>query len=676
MLRPYLYISIAGLLAFAPVSFMLRALKNDIITLEYPINYFISQSIHNGEIPYWLNTWGMGFPLQSTLTWGIFSSPQIFFSSIFNYNIYTLHIEFMFFVLLAGWGMYYLLQKYFLRDEKLALLFSICYMLSGFTVGSSQWLLYITAASFIPILITCLLNLLRKPSVINSFQFAVVYTLMFTSVYAAFNIITTYCLLFFIIYYFVFFEKERNKKIIGLKFLSIAGLFTLLLCLPCMYFTVEVLNHINRGGTITSDQLFFSSNYLHPAALGNLLFPFSSVKMGFANTEGTMLHSYLGLSILLLLPVALWQVIKEKNKIALLAISSSLLFLLISFGEITPLRSMLNALPGFSHFRNPAIFRLYFIIAIIIFLSITFRNKTFKEIFQIELPLQKFILRTIFILLTICILTIIINWNSPAALFSFNILSFFKNLDYNSALLTSAFMQSFFLIVVIILMKKKRTSLLIPVFIFDLVTNTLICTPFFSVSSHSISELSSILHSRKGFPVQTRKASEVPVTFFDNKNNAWYNINIFSKEIATNDSYLGPLVLDNFISDKVAIHVKKAKTETSIFLTDCDSINNTIKLLTQRPSYIQASIKTNAPCSLTVLQNFYSGWKAFYNKKEVEITSGSQPGMSIQIPEGEGVLEFKYERKSVWIAAILLHFIIFIFLIWKFVFRIRKHFTK
>src|SRR5688572_11695370 len=87
--RPYVFIGLAGLLAFAPVSFMLQALKNDIIVLEYPINYFISEAVRNGEIPYWFNTWGMGFPLQSNLTWGIFSAPQLFFSSVFSYNIWV-----------------------------------------------------------------------------------------------------------------------------------------------------------------------------------------------------------------------------------------------------------------------------------------------------------------------------------------------------------------------------------------------------------------------------------------------------------------------------------------------------------------------------------------------------------------------------------------------------------
>src|SRR5437868_6960318 len=109
ILRPYFFISFCGLLAFAPLSFMIRAMKNDVVALEYPINHFISQCIHNGEWPLWFNTWGMGFPLQSNLTWGVFSTPQLAFGTIFNYDIVALHIEFMFYILLAGWSMFYLL---------------------------------------------------------------------------------------------------------------------------------------------------------------------------------------------------------------------------------------------------------------------------------------------------------------------------------------------------------------------------------------------------------------------------------------------------------------------------------------------------------------------------------------------------------------------------------------
>ncbi|MBK6938244.1 MAG: hypothetical protein IPH18_16295 [Chitinophagaceae bacterium] len=56
---------------------MMFTIKNDVLMIEYPIQHFISESLRNGNYPLWFNTWGMGFPLQSVLSWGVFSTPQM-----------------------------------------------------------------------------------------------------------------------------------------------------------------------------------------------------------------------------------------------------------------------------------------------------------------------------------------------------------------------------------------------------------------------------------------------------------------------------------------------------------------------------------------------------------------------------------------------------------------------
>ncbi len=671
ILQPYLFISIAGLLAFAPVSFMLRALKNDIIALEYPINYFISQSIHHGDIPYWFNSWGMGFPLQSNLTWGIFSTPQMLFSSLFNYNIYILHIEFMFFVMLAGWGMYHLLQKHLLKDQKISQLLAICYMLSGFMVGSTQWLLYITAAAFIPLMISSVLSLLRKPSVKYSIQFAVVYLLMFTSVYAAFNIITSYSLLVFIAAWLLFFEKERNKRIIAIKYVGLAGLFTIILCLPCMYYTAELLGNIGRGSSIATNSGFFNSNYLHPAALSNLLVPFSSVKMSFQNTEGTMLNSYIGLFMLLMIPFAIWKTFKNANKPALFILFAACLFLLISFGDMTPLRNALNILPGFSYFRNPAIFRLYFIVSIIVFVALTCQNKNFNDLFSLKNIEQKFVLRTALLLAVACLVIILINIKEVKNISLNDLTAFIKNINYKQALLIGAIIQIGILGIFILLLNQKKNKLIYLILNFDLIINTLICTPFFSISSYTIPEVNAILSSTNGFPLQTKNPGDVAATYLDNRNNTWYNVNIFKKEISTQDSYRGPLTLRSFYTDTLI--EKENQSVKSIIFIESDSANSSIQLLLQHSTYIKASANSATSSIITVLQNYYPGWKAFYNNKKVEIITDNKAGMSISIPEGKGFVEFKYERKGVWMSALAIHLLILIFLIWKMISVYKKY---
>jgi hypothetical protein len=661
-IRPYLFISLAGILAFAPLSFMLKSLKNDIVAIEYPINYFISQCIHNAEVPYWFNTWGMGFPLQSGLTWSFFSTPQMLFSALFDYNIYILHIEFMFFLLLAGWSMFYLLKKYLLQDEKIALLLAICYMLSGFMVGSTQWLLYITAASFLPLVIISLLKLLHFPSVKNALQLALVYTMMVTSVYAAFNIITTYSLAVFIVIYLL--QKKNGKRASGsiLAYLLLAAIFTLVFCAPCLYYTVELLNYIDRGDSISGNTTFFNSNYLHPTALSSMLFPFSSVRMNFPNTEGTMLNTYAGLFVLLLLPAAIVKTVKEKNRKALLVLAASVLFLFFSFGGITPFRNALNIFPGFSYFRNPAIFRFYFLISLIVFLGVVFRNTSFENLFNFKDNRAAKILRyTILLLAIVCLVSFLANINQLATLSFTSLTVFIKNINYGQALLVSSFIQLLILGIVWLAANQKRLSIIKWLLISDLVINTLLCTPFFSVSSYSLQEVNNILHSEKGFPLQDATLTEARTTLTDEKKNTWYNVNVFSKEVSSNESYRGPLTLKDF---------SHFAADSSLFnkplvFAEQDINAGGIKLLVQRPGHVSATVNFTAPGSLTLLQNYYPGWKAFYNDKKVEFINTGKPGMTISIPAGQGIIDFRYERKDALIVALLLHLIIIGFFLWR-----------
>src|SRR6185503_3523637 len=90
--------------------------------------------------------------------------PRMLMGFLVDSNVYVLHAEFVLFIFASGCCMYKLLKTKAIADTRLSLLLSCCYMLSGFTVASSQWLLYITGMVFIPLVIYCLMSLLEKPS--------------------------------------------------------------------------------------------------------------------------------------------------------------------------------------------------------------------------------------------------------------------------------------------------------------------------------------------------------------------------------------------------------------------------------------------------------------------------------------------------------------------------------
>lgn len=662
ILRPYFFISLCGVLAFAPISFMLRAMKNDVMALEYPINQFISQSIRHGEIPYWFNTWGMGFPLQSNLTWSMYSTPQVFFSAVSDYNVYTLHIEFLFFILLSGWGMFYLLKRFILQDEQMAKLLAICYMLSGFMVGSTQWLLYITAAAFIPLLLAALLHLLEKPSVKNALLFAVCYTMMFTSVYAAFNIITSYGLIIFSLVWLWNHRKEKQENRKRIHYLLISGIVTAALCFPCLYFTLELLNNIDRGTSVAGDQAFFNSNYLHPGALSSMLFPFSSVKMQYSNTEGTMLNSYTGLLTLLLLPLAVQTAIKQKNKPSLLLAGAAILFLLAAFGDITPARKLLNILPGFSFFRNPAIFRFYFILSMILLIASSCRNEKFTELIQ-----SKTVRYTILILAITCFAILLMNAGQFKSLFPFSLNSFITKSSFSQVLLISSVIQLLVLLKAFVLIRMKAWKVLTWLFAGDLVLNTLLCTPFFSVSSYSPAEVNRILKSTPGFTVQQEHPSDVVTIYKDEKGNEWKNVNVFSKKVSAAEAYWGPLVLKNIYPDGM-----RTATGKPLVFASSDSGFSHISVIKQLPNHVQVMAELTTKDTVTLLQNYYPGWSVYINNQKTDFAKKGRPGLSVIAQAGKTTIDFRYERNAPWLYAISLHLFIVLFSAWYFSSWLRK----
>jgi hypothetical protein len=617
-------------------------MKNDVVALEYPINHFISQSIRNGQWPCWFNSWGMGFPLQSNITWSVFSTPQMLFSSLFNYNIYTLHAEFMFFILLSGWSMFYFLRRFIVKDDKLAQLLAVAYMLSGFMVGSTQWLLYITAAAFIPLLLSCVFSLLQAPSTRRAILTAVVYSMMFTSVYAALNIITTYALLALLLIFLIRSYKSGAaiKKVLG--YLSLAAVITAVLCLPVVYFSLEVLNNIQRGSAITNDPAFFNSNYLHPAALSTMLFPFSSVKMLFPNTEGTMLDSYAGLITIIALPTAIIAWYRRRSAMSLLLFLATISFLLLSFGAFTPVRHAFNLLPGFSYFRNPAIFRFYFILCLLLFIAYTLRNTSLQEILA-----QKTSTIVYYLLAATCIFTIVFHIRDLNLTGVRSATGFIKGISSSTALLISAVVQ---LIIVVLLgllvyrMVFKAARILL---LAELVINTLICTPFFSVSSYSLPEVSNILRTVKGFPVQQTPPSTVNSVFTDEHGNAWQNVNVFSKEVSTHESYLGPLVLKENIME----HSVPGKA--LVYAANLDN-DKEIRITEQLPSRIRAVAELAVNDTLILQQNYFKGWRATINGAPAPlIINGRQ--IRLAVPAGRSEIEFRYNRPDVKCAAILIH---------------------
>lgn len=689
--KPYLFIAIAAVLAYLPISSMLFTLKNDVLAIEYPIQHFMSESLRNGEFPSWFNTWHMGFPLQSILTWGVYSTPRMLIGWALPSNIYVFHLEFLFYIMASGWCMFKLLKTHFIADRKLALLLSCCYMLSGFTVGSSQWLLYITAMTFVPLLLHCLLRLLKQPSLKYALLFAISVYLLFTNVHIYLSVVSFYLLAAFLLVYCIMVSTRKDPaRSKAFKWLAGSCLLAALLCAAPAYYTYELVQHLDRRNSIASELSFFQSNYLHPDALSSLLVPLSSVKTIHPNTEGTVLNAYIGLLPLLLLPVTFIINKNGRNRLSWILLAVAALFLIVSFGHLTPVRGWLNIFPAMSRFRHPGVLRVFFNFFIILYIAHSLRNYNFAALSDRIQPFRKTIIATLLILLLLAIVSLLVHVGG-SAIWNVSVRQTLKFITADNLWFIGAFLQiGLLLLLLIAFLKLPR---FVPgIILLELVINTLACTPFFTISTYSAKEVNKILASPPGFPVQTIPPAQVASGYTDEQGNTWPNINTFKKQVSTQVSMAGPLILENvskFLSDDssqaslahagMVVPLPHSDWESSSLplaskILQLQGVNASIKPREQRPRKVSFDIEAQMPMQLMLLQSDFPGWEASLNGKQLPlIHDKALPFVTIETSNPSGTLEFRYEKKSVQYSALLLHAFIVISLLWCIVLKFRRN---
>lgn len=647
-------------------------LKNDVLGIEYPIQHFMSDSLHRGEFPSWFNTWSMGFPLQSILSWGVFSTPRMLIGWLLPSNIYVFQLEFLFYIMVSGWCMFKLLKTHFIADRTIALLLSCCYMLSGFTVGSSQWLLYITAMTFVPLLLYCLLNLLKNPSLKYALLFAIAIYLLFTNVHIYLFVVSFYLLVAFVIAYATgLAAKKRPDRYRKLGWLAGASLLAALLCAAPAYFTYELVQHLDRRNSIAEELTFFRSNYLHPDALSSLLLPLSAIKTTHANTEGTVLNSYIGLLPLLLLPVSIMINRKTGNRLSWVLLIASLLFLIISFGHLTPVRGWMNILPAMSRFRHPGVLRVFFNLLFILYLAWSFRKYSFDDLLDKTQPFRKTIIITLWTLFGLALFALLIHAGNTGV-WKGSVRQSLKDINAGELWLIGAVVQSSVIGSLLLIIFKLPK--LVPLFIAgELIINTLFCTPFFTVSTYSAKEVETIFQSPKDYPL-AYSPSEASAEYTDEQGNTWPNINTFRKEVSTQVSMAGPLILED-VSKFLSNDTLKEKLTNQALIFDSKKYPTSwsLSLNEVHPKKVVAGIVNYSPAELILMQADFPGWKIYFNEKPLPLIHDKDwPFVRTIVPGGTGKLEFIYEKKGVQYSALILHSFIVIVLLWYTIGKFRR----
>ncbi len=651
--RHYIILFFVAVLAFFQVAAFINPLKWDLIDQAYPWKYLIGECLQQGILPLWNPYQLLGSPLHADPQSSAWYPIVWILGYTFGYNIYTVSIDFILHIFIAGLGMYYLIRSLKLNN-KIALLAAISYMLSGFFVGNAQHFMWIISASWMPFVIGIYIKFSRRPEIKHMLILAIIMFMFISGGYPAFIITTAYLLFTIFIFYFIKILLDRDfKKLKIYILLNAAGLALILIVSSVVIAGLYSLSsEITRGSGVTLVQALFCPFSVQ--SFVSLVFPFAvTSEISYYNTDLSMANSYFGI---FLFTIAVFSAFIKQRKIIWLFFAWGLLMLGLAVGDSLPLREFAyKYIPFMNLFRFPSLFRIFFILTFIVVASAGLDN---------ILKNQKlfFLFRVYFLFFAVVLLSLAIYFNTAAPnsflsvfkhdTFQFNQESLIINHLAFQSILSVILILIFLVIMFLIKSPKKILSFIVLFIALDMIIAAQLNGPY-TVYSHQfksqhIKEFS--YYFPAGFPIPD---NEKQVMMNNDRSGIsygplWRNLNIFQKEIAY-DGY-NPLHLKGFeyLHDSLPELFQSTIANPPVFF--CDSLQNsedTITITSFTPNCIELETKTLNNAAITYQQNYYPGWKVYVNNEESEILIHNFTLISTMLPAGKNNIRICYEPDHV-----------------------------
>ncbi len=649
------------------------SMKWDLAEQYLPWRYFLGKSLQNGEIPFWNSFQLGGYPTFADPQSGFWYYPIWIVGYFFGYSMKIIELEILALLIIAGIGFYKLNVK--LGNSKQAsLLVSIAYMSSGFIIGNAQHLTWIAAAAWIPWLFYHYNYIREEKSNYHLIWFLIILYLFASSSYPAFIIVSAYLICIDQLTLF-FKSKEKGKFILN-------GILLLILCViilsPIIYSLISSKAYFSRGAGLTLVKAL-----QHPFTWQSMLSfvaPFASFKNpSLFNTDISMSNAYIGIVPFILLITSLLFVKKLKKERNWLI--WALVFILIGFGDQTPIRKFLfDYIPGFNLFRFPALFRLFAIGYLLLYVGSIYG--------RIEDVAKK----SIWIIITLVVLFgtyIILNINSwhPFQLNSLSALAKqFESTTFTQHLLFQFAISGILLILIaLIMIKKMPRYLIIIVCMLDLFINVRINAMATMVLDTKTSAVDSLLiNTPKQFhtPKQQALISSIDQQYEYRWPLNW-NMNCYFGEIAI-DGY-NPFVLNTFnslsespLKDSIwenawfsfPTTLQESDTPTLVSSKTTWKYNsnyNTKKIYTgvvkintisYSPRQFNLNYSSTDTALLVFAQNPYAGWIARIDNEKQTIQTVNYAQQLVVLTPGTHQVTWEFNNTYLnWI--LILHMILF-----------------
>ncbi len=661
-----------------------------------PWRYYISECFQNHIFPFWNPYQQLGYPIHADLQGPTWYLESILLSITTGQTNYTLHFLFVFYVFMAGMGMYFL-SLCFQNNKKIAFLIGACYMLSGFFVGHVQHFYAIIGAAWLPYIILNYYKMFVEKSYLRALYASIFVFFNLTGGNHTFTIILIY--LFITIFgYFIFSAiREKNKKDI-IKFVKLNLLFgfvSLALASVVLVAFYQTAPYIARLSGMIYKQAAVCP--LSPQALLSLLLPFSTVNsVDFFNTDQSMCNVYVGIIMLVFIILAF---INKKQPFEKVLFVFAITCLIASFGAYTPVHKFLfDYFPLINRFRFPSYFSLFSILIFLLLagkqlaLFVSGTEINFKKIFQITMIVALSILALV-------IIAFVKNQHQPFFFFNkFNtIFDFLKSASLYQNIILQGSIQllllGLFIVTITTSLKKYWINITSILIVLDLFIALQLNIAYVGFSPNSPKELHDyILTLPKKFPIPPNNNIIENTEEIGQKHGLYRNTSIFHKRISAGvfNSYAFKnyaMLVDSFphlfnvmqknpllyFSDNIYSNSEIPKLDTAtttnktIILSDHDykiistkinknnpdTLTENITITSFNPNEIRVKASASQNQLLTILQSYYDGWEVYIDNQPAKIIVSNYLTMSVLFPKGEHQVRFSYKNPAIIKAAII-----------------------
>lgn len=668
--NPFFIFLLFLLVSYLPVLLPFFHLKNDLISQNLPTRFVFSESIYSGFEPFWNPYLHYGSPQYGDMNNGFWNPVQWLIGSTFGYNIYSITIEELFYILIGGWGFHKVAKEFFSKD--VAIIAGLTYMCCGYLTGHLQYLCWITGTGYFPFVLLYFIKVNKNP-IIKNFLLGGVSVFLFTaSTHPGLIIGAAY---FFVFALFIIHLNRKGvmKQLYHPKFWKINIIFFLISCLlsiVVIYSNTEVLRYIYRGSKVSIDQALMTPTTLQSYI--SIYLPLAVNKTNFFGTDIAMRNVYIGIAHLL----GLLYIIRLATKRIFITLGIPLLFfILLSAGSYFKIFAW-KFLPFLGHVRLNGEFAYFVLLFLLLYGSAGIHVLLQKKI---EWPKKALLFLLLFASLFAGLAIIIAIVTKHSILFSIetNFSSFkdsIKSLIDNTSFWDLLLIQALLQIITIYFIRRYLNSKTIAflTLCLNLIIITWLTLPFTGLGMMSKTDVQSIIGK---FPRGIKTPELVAINNADYitppDESQFQLIASYSKKIgsimpdqypvqlSTNNTFLSDNLLYEFINKQSYLFLSSDTTIDA--RTSFDSSN--IQVQQAGPGLIKCTINNSDFKWLTLLQNNYKYWEVTVDSKRVTHYTAFKTFISIPVENGQHKIEFRFNANSIkrlaWVNLILLLIAIF-----------------